>query len=108
ATARTVRPRPVCSIACYCSGPGGHTARPSFLHDALPICIAVSVLAWRQGWPGYPTPMESAAAAAAGYLAFAGLALAYRRLRGVRSEEHTSELQSQSKIVCRLLLETNK
>src|SRR5688572_32768897 len=27
------------------------------------------------------------------------------RLRGVRSEEHTSELQSQSNLVCRLLLE---
>src|SRR2546430_9524148 len=31
-------------------------------------------------------------------------ALSYRA-RGGRSEEHTSELQSQSKIVCRLLLE---
>src|SRR5205085_11098150 len=34
---------------------------------------------------------------------------AYRRARarrdGARSEEHTSELQSQSKLVCRLLLE---
>src|SRR2546430_13354942 len=27
---------------------------------------------------------------------------------GARSEEHTSELQSQSNLVCRLLLETNK
>src|SRR5256886_11819098 len=31
---------------------------------------------------------------------------AYRLLR--RSEEHTSELQSQSNLVCRLLLETKK
>src|SRR2546430_13372982 len=29
-------------------------------------------------------------------------------LRGVRSEEHTSELQSQSNLVCRLLLEKKK
>src|SRR2546430_8465713 len=45
-------------------------------------------------------------------------ALAYRRLdeahpspandAGVRSEEHTSELQSQSNLVCRLLLEKKK
>src|SRR2546427_7240149 len=28
--------------------------------------------------------------------------------RGVRSEEHTSELQSQSNLVCRLLLEKKK
>src|SRR5688572_31587855 len=31
-----------------------------------------------------------------------------RELRGVRSEEHTSELQSQSNLVCRLLLEKKK
>src|SRR2546427_1744728 len=30
------------------------------------------------------------------------------RLLGVRSEEHTSELQSQSNLVCRLLLEKKK
>src|SRR5688572_32466280 len=31
-----------------------------------------------------------------------------RRLRVARSEEHTSELQSQSNLVCRLLLEKKK
>src|SRR2546430_7450482 len=31
-----------------------------------------------------------------------------RRPRGQRSEEHTSELQSQSNLVCRLLLEKKK
>src|SRR5688572_32336900 len=31
-----------------------------------------------------------------------------RRIEGVRSEEHTSELQSQSNLVCRLLLEKKK
>src|SRR2546430_4006743 len=31
-----------------------------------------------------------------------------RQASGVRSEEHTSELQSQSNLVCRLLLEKNK
>src|SRR2546427_5197639 len=30
------------------------------------------------------------------------------RILGVRSEEHTSELQSQSNLVCRLLLEKKK
>src|SRR5688572_32466253 len=33
---------------------------------------------------------------------------ARRRLRSRRSEEHTSELQSQSNLVCRLLLEKKK
>src|SRR2546427_2713234 len=36
------------------------------------------------------------------------LGIAPRGLRAVRSEEHTSELQSQSNLVCRLLLEKKK
>src|SRR2546430_7737147 len=32
----------------------------------------------------------------------------FLRFRSVRSEEHTSELQSQSNLVCRLLLEKKK
>src|SRR2546430_12843961 len=36
------------------------------------------------------------------------LALEFARLINERSEEHTSELQSQSNLVCRLLLETKK
>src|SRR2546430_4462717 len=32
----------------------------------------------------------------------------YARILGERSEEHTSELQSQSNLVCRLLLEKKK
>src|SRR2546430_3136091 len=54
------------------------------LHDALPI-----------SWPGrspttsWPRPGR-------------------RGRRGPRSEEHTSELQSQSNLVCRLLLEKKK
>src|SRR2546421_1792568 len=42
----------------------------------------------------------------------AGAALPYAALRsircGARSEEHTSELQSRSELVCRLLLEKKK
>src|SRR5688572_31269376 len=33
---------------------------------------------------------------------------ALHHVKGVRSEEHTSELQSQSKLVCRLLLDKKK
>src|SRR2546430_7059596 len=36
------------------------------------------------------------------------LEMAHARLGAVRSEEHTSELQSQSNLVCRLLLEKKK
>src|SRR2546427_9548834 len=35
-------------------------------------------------------------------------AVARKRVAGIRSEEHTSELQSQSNLVCRLLLEKKK
>src|SRR5688572_33321922 len=51
------------------------------LHDALPISM-----------PRWPAPWQLWAEAC-----FAG-----------RSEEHTSELQSQSNLVCRLLLEKKK
>src|SRR3989475_9571570 len=51
-----------------------------------------------------PGPDPAAASpASAGMLADAGDAAA-----GSRSEEHTSELQSQSNLVCRLLLEKKK
>src|ERR1039458_4656694 len=38
-------------------------------------------------------------------LAFAGIPAVPRRYVGIRSEEHTSELQSLRHLVCRLLLE---
>src|SRR5438309_7054305 len=41
-------------------------------------------------------------------LSFTGRALAHGAGRGWRSEEHTSELQSQFHLVCRLLLEKRK
>src|SRR2546430_5989875 len=60
------------------------------LHDALPICTRKCVCVERQAWkkgnisaPRSPTCTH-------------------------RSEEHTSELQSQSNLVCRLLLEKKK
>src|SRR2546430_15697498 len=57
------------------------------LHDALPICVAL------------PAQLQVLADRRVGDSAGA----AHRR-----SEEHTSELQSQSNLVCRLLLEKKK
>src|SRR5216684_5105798 len=62
------------------------------LHDALPILTALTLravfhLAFRQT---------------------AGLIGSVIRLLGLRSEEHTSELQSRLHLVCRLLLEKKK
>src|SRR2546430_12232961 len=64
------------------------------LHDALPISTTRSPR--RRSWPSRrstPWPGPGGCWPAAG---------------GGRSEEHTSELQSQSNLVCRLLLEKKK
>src|SRR2546430_9065945 len=67
------------------------------LHDALPICaVAPRHVRKRAGEPRQHRIEEILRAA---------LPL-LRALR--RSEEHTSELQSQSNLVCRLLLEKKK
>src|SRR5688572_33115137 len=63
------------------------------LHDALPICPAARPMAFpwpcgcEAGWRCRRSPPPSPPS---------------------RSEEHTSELQSQSNLVCRLLLEKKK
>src|SRR5438105_12811429 len=57
------------------------------LHDALPILADIVV----------PIPDSGTAAA-----------LGYAQETGLRSEEHTSELQSRVDLVCRLLLEKKK
>src|SRR2546430_11455799 len=67
------------------------------LHDALPIWAALIVHSSGR------LPRASAASLAATRARVAAPA----RLNA-RSEEHTSELQSQSNLVCRLLLEKKK
>src|SRR5690606_41463755 len=78
------------------------------LHDALPICLVVAL----------------AYAGGLGVLGFIAYAAAKRRgapaaaddgvpdwsvtVAAIRSEEHTSELQSRENLVCRLLLEKKK
>src|SRR2546430_17675806 len=77
------------------------------LHDALPILVSH---AYRSklgpgillSADGYPVPNEILSAATPS-LRFLTLLACYGR-----SEEHTSELQSQSNLVCRLLLEKKK
>src|SRR2546427_11529558 len=77
------------------------------LHDALPI----SVQAERQR-PGGPGPAGPGLRGDPLHLGVAAPLRAessfLQRSSGERSEEHTSELQSQSNLVCRLLLEKKK
>src|SRR2546427_11471206 len=61
------------------------------LHDALPICGRDLGGAESQGGPGCDPGV-----------------CGRPQTRQCRSEEHTSELQSQSNLVCRLLLEKKK
>src|SRR5438477_5739706 len=78
------------------------------LHDALPIYARASdpgLLTFRlQGSGRYPS--EPRAAENSRSRRFLGLRASDHR--AVRSEEHTSELQSHVNLVCRLLLEKKK
>src|SRR2546430_13868239 len=67
------------------------------LHDALPIYV----LLWRIHAPFWQWAVVSMLIGL-GFTFFSGAVEAWR------SEEHTSELQSQSNLVCRLLLEKKK
>src|SRR5438093_13145011 len=68
-----------------------------YLHDALPICASLNPVTGPahgiQGERGFRLPSED------------GERPAHPGSHGQRSEEHTSELQSLTNLVCRLLLE---
>src|SRR5690606_40190186 len=107
------------SVACYRSvakAPStSHTYTPS-LHDALPICLAAGTIMkrgtpeQRERWALDLLTFDKIGAWAitepgSGSDAFGGMQTTARK---VRSEEHTSELQSRENLVCRLLLEKKK
>src|SRR5438034_8028499 len=70
-------------------------ARTQNVFTALKIC-GLAVLIGSAFLPGAPSAVRPDATPAA------------LSMHGVRSEEHTSELQSHSDLVCRLLLEKKK
>src|SRR2546427_6296065 len=75
------------------------------LHDALPIWSAKKV----KRAPVYSsTRIGSQSTPWLARRSMNGSSAATRNARWRRSEEHTSELQSQSNLVCRLLLEKKK
>src|SRR2546430_11945860 len=81
-------PRPFCAFYFFFFNDTATTEIYTLsLHDALPI---LSVPTWRNAMP----PLCSSSRV-------------FGAIRS-RSEEHTSELQSQSNLVCRLLLEKKK
>src|SRR2546430_12257105 len=72
------------------------------LHDALPICYLSDERDGRALAAGLKQAREFVTARPMAAICSSELA------PGARSEEHTSELQSQSNLVCRLLLEKKK
>src|SRR5688572_32023885 len=99
--------------------PSPHSINPLSLHDALPISIHAGVrrrVQLARIVVGAVDADVAAHAVAGEHIAAAvggGAIEAAGRRRGcgeavLRSEEHTSELQSQSNLVCRLLLEKKK
>src|SRR5207244_7707066 len=104
-----------------CSAPASpHNYTPS-LHDALPICrpAPAAPATTRPRAPPRPTPAPTASemiscesppvagpvSPASGRVAGGSIGVGRDDLAAVRSEEHTSELQSPDHLVCRLLLE---
>src|SRR5205085_11002824 len=79
------------------------------LHDALPIsCCDIPASAssvWHSSQPSLPSWRSSRSTSRATRARSTGSSSS-RCTTSWRSEEHTSELQSQSNLVCRLLLET--
>src|SRR3712207_8802315 len=75
------------------------------LHDALPIFFGrIPHSSRRMRWTSSGVTSKSAVQVGGIGFSFRGFRLATVRL-GIRSEEHTSELQSRQYLVCRLLLE---
>src|SRR3712207_8810068 len=80
------------------------------LHDALPICPAVrasrgGIRRRAPALSGWPTMSPSIRV---GSTAPRWTARSSGHRRAIRSEEHTSELQSRQYLVCRLLFEKKK
>src|SRR3712207_8271739 len=78
------------------------------LHDALPICLSSIVTS---AWPSSMVRIGSGAIPVGFFVFLLGSFVAGASatiLQVVRSEEHTSELQSRQYLVCRLLLEKKK
>src|SRR5688572_32497529 len=96
----------------FCRDPASSGIYTLSLHDALPICERDPALGG-----AFPRPASARAARRAPHrgagargavLDLAGGAAWQPLPRPLRSEEHTSELQSQSNLVCRLLHEKKK
>ena len=80
-----------------------------YLVLALVILIVIAhVFLWRSDMPGHLKLTFTILNAIGWTIVLAPILLIDRWLDAIRSEEHTSELQSPCNLVCRLLLEKKK
>src|SRR5262249_62171257 len=93
--------RPFSSSIFFFMNPPPPQLSPLSLHDALPISI-------RRGPPGPITSQVAPSVTATRAISPDGSAWHSAPPMVPRSEEHTSELQSLTNLVCRLLLEKKK
>src|SRR5206468_10913607 len=104
---------PLCSFSFIAPAPS--VIFPLSLHDALPICPSSSAFV-RNRLPRLRISFSSCASSSRRVSSpFSFSRRAQRKAKSCslpssspRSEEHTSELQSRSELVCRLLLEKKK
>src|SRR5262249_61724259 len=105
---------PLRSFFFSCNDTSPPDISPLSLHDALPICaippvrIADDLGAVERGTQHGGVGDLAAQPATDATLDHGRHRIAAQRSGGDRSEEHTSELQSLTNLVCRLLLEKNK
>src|SRR5205085_10751198 len=100
-------------LLCYTPTPATYTLS---LHDALPICNAhdkpVTLCGEMAGRPRCFLPLIGMGlrrfSMSPAFVPSIKELVRRTQLERARSEEHTSELQSQSNLVCRLLLEKKK
>src|SRR2546427_5430666 len=82
--------------------------RRSLIHG-IPSLLLVSALSiWSIKYSFLNTIIDLKNSAPSVRITPSSLLVAYFPIMSIRSEEHTSELQSQSNLVCRLLLEKKK
>src|SRR5207244_9647029 len=105
---------PSCRRLFFSNAPATTELYTLSLHDALPISVRGDEPALlgspglRRGGPARARAHARAIRGADGRIIRGGAARATREWDALRSEEHTSELQSPDHLVCRLLLEKKK
>src|SRR5205823_9929887 len=102
------RQPPLSSSAFYSLATATPASYTLPLHDALPICLSCHGSTVAGTFSIAANPVFSILTVPANHIRFGTVRIENTGLAAMRSEEHTSELQSLAYLVCRLLLEKKK